>query len=255
MLKSERQNMIMDIITRQQYVKVSDLKKEFGVSDETIRRDLAEIEASGRIRCVHGGAILDSSSVTEFDFNIRAKQNQIEKEAICREAAKLVNEKESIAILGSTTTMYMGDYLERRNNLTVLTNSIYVANKIAINRTNEVIFAGGVLRFDEQRTMGDLAEQVFDSFYVDKAFISVAGISPDGGITEYNELETRVTRRAMKNAKQVILLADHSKFNFIAFRKIVDTASISDIVTDWRSDPAELEAYEKMGVTVHRASK
>lgn len=255
MLKNERQNLIMEIIKREQYVKVTELKEQFSVSDETIRRDLNELEKSGRIHCVHGGAVLESSSVNEFDYMVRVKQNQIEKDAICREAAKLVNERESIAILGSSTTLFMADALERKNNITVVTNSIYLANKLSKNRSNEVIFTGGVVNYDEQRAMGALTEYAISKTFVDKAFFSVAGITIENGITEYNEMELRVVKCVMKNAKQSILMMDHTKFGFAAFRQIYDIKSVHSIVTDWHTPSDVLREYEALGIDIRKAEK
>lgn len=255
MLKRERQSLIMDIITREQYAKVTELKEQFGVSDETIRRDLSELEKAGRVHCVHGGAVLETSSINEFDFTVRAKQNQREKDAICREAAKLVKEREAIAILGSSTTMFMADALERKNNLTIVTNSIYTANKLSKNRSNEVIFTGGIINYDEQRAMGDITERTISDVFVDKTFFSVAGITIENGITEYNEMELRVVRQAMKNAKESILMLDHTKFGFTAFRQVSDIRSVHHIITDWRTPAAVLQEYEALGIDVRKAEK
>ena len=255
MLKSERQKLIMEEINRQQYVKVSELKDEFGVSDETIRRDLTELERVGRVHCVHGGAVLDSSSINEYHVNVRTRQNQAEKEAICKEAAKLVGARESITILGSTTTLFLGECLQRREGLTVVTNSLPIANKLSENNANEVILAGGRFFYDDQKSMGDLAEHIIGNLYVDKVFFSVAGVSPQNGIMEYNEQEMRLTRCAIKQARRRILLSDYSKFDETAFRRIADIGAVTDIVTDWRTPLAELKEYEERGIQIHRGTK
>lgn len=254
MLKNERQREIMGIILRQRYVKVSDLKRQFSVSDETIRRDLSDLEQTGRLHCVHGGAVLDAGSAGEFDINMRTQQNTKEKQAICQEAAALVNDGDSIGILGSTTAFWLGDCLENKSSLTVITNSIYIANKLSVDPANEVVLIGGRVDPRSMKTMGALAEDTLANMYVDKTFFSVAGVRPDRGLTEYTEEEQRLTAQAIHSAGRVILLSDHSKFGFAALRRIAGMDAVNDIVTDWNMTSGDLKVYEEMGIEVHRAS-
>ena len=143
MLKSERYQKIMELIRQQQSVKVTELQAMFHVSDETIRRDLAALEQQGLLRCIHGGAVYDAFTAKEYHVDVRIQTNPLEKEAICREASKLIRDGESLAIEASTTTLPLGPLLAQKNNLTVVTNSILLANQISENTNNEVILAGG----------------------------------------------------------------------------------------------------------------
>lgn len=255
MLKTERQNYIMDLIKRQRYVRVMELKDLLNVSDETIRRDLSVLEKKGLLHCVHGGAVYDSSSVNEYHVNIRMRQNQAEKDAVCRTAASLIHEGESLTVAASTTTAYLGEYLEKKNGLTLVTNSVLLANKVSFNESNHVILAGGDFWNEEQKTMGAMAVAEIEKFNVDAAFISVSGITAEKGLTEYREAEAELTRAVIRGARRVILLNDYTKFDFTAFRQVAPTDRIHDIVTDWHTPTAVCAQYEQMGICVHRARK
>lgn len=255
MLKSERRELIIDTLRKERSVKITELMERFGVSNETIRRDLVYLEEQGMARCVYGGAVYDFLTTNEYNYSIRIKNNQQEKLCICREAAALVNDGDSIAIGGSTTTLELGRHLARKNRLTVVTNSLYIANEIASNTLNKVILTGGVLSRDEQKMTGPDTVASFGRYFVDKAFFSAAGISEEGGLTEYSEEERGITETLIRQAKKAILLNDTSKFNVTAFYKICDTREIDEIITDWRASARDVQAYENMGITLRRANK
>lgn len=255
MLKKERQALIMNMVERQKFVKVMDLKDLFHVSDETIRRDLADLEKTGQLHCVHGGAVYDTSSVNEYHVNLRAQQNQEEKKSICQFAVNLIENGASIAIGGSTTCQYLKEPIMNKSNLTVITNSLILADSISLNKTNRVILTGGDIWGDDRKTMGTITERTFRSHNVDLAFISVAGISAEKGITEFKEQEAAVTQAIIYSAKRVILLSDHTKFNFEAFRKVADLSEIDDIVTDHETPTEELRKYEELGIRVHKGRR
>lgn len=255
MLKNERQAYIMDLIKRQQYVRVIELKDILGVSDETIRRDLIALEQTGQIHCVHGGAVYDSSSINEYAVSVRMRQHQAEKEAICREAATLIKSNSSMTIAASTTVAYLGDHLAKKDNITLVTNSVILANRVSVNGSNKVILVGGEYWVDDQKSMGQMAASEIGRFNTDVAFISVSGISIEKGMTEYKESEMEITRAVMKSAKRVILLNDYTKFDIVAFRQVAAVSEISDIVTDWRTSAETIAKYEALGIKVHVASR
>ncbi|MGI6109614.1 MAG: DeoR/GlpR family DNA-binding transcription regulator [Eubacteriaceae bacterium] len=253
LLKEERHAVILELIHQKQNVQVKELQDQFHVSDETVRRDLIALEKQGLLRCVHGGAVYDRPTAREYHVDLRIKQNQLEKEAICQTAATLVKDGQSVAIAASTTTLPLGTLLVLKNNLTVVTNSIYLANQIAENKSNTVCLIGGRLWVREQKNMGSLAANMFRQFRVDKAFFSVAGVSPHQGIMEYTEAEMELTRAVMESARERILLTDASKYEAMAFYKIDDIKAISQIVTDWHIGQKEMLPYEKLGIVTHRA--
>lgn len=255
MLKQERQKMILDMIRKQQNVKSSELQEYFKVSDETIRRDLMALEKQGLLRCVHGGAVYVSPTTNEYHIEVRIHSHQMEKEAICREAARLISEGESVAIGASTTTVALGTFLKEKNNLTVVTNSLLLANQISQNETNQVHLVGGKIWIDHQKTMGMLAVEDFCRFRVDKTLFSIAGITADGSMTDYSEEETAITRALLKIGRTNIMLGDVSKFHTIALRHIGDIDSIHHIVSDWNVPWSDLKPFEEKGIHILRVQK
>lgn len=255
MIKNERHAKILDILRQRQNVQVKELKELFQVSDETIRRDLTALEEQGLLRCVHGGAVYDSPTSKEYHVDLRIQQNQQEKEAICRTAAKLVEDGQSVAIAASTTALPLGALLAQKNDLTVVTNSVYLANQIGENPTNSVYLVGGKLWVKDQKNMGSSAIRMFRQFRVDKCFFSVSGVSVEKGIMEYTEMELELTRAVMDCSRDKILLTDSSKYEVMALYKIADMCQINQIVTDWHVRQKDLRPYQELGIQIHRAQR
>jgi len=255
MLKTERHKIILDIIHQQQNVRVTELKEMFGVSDETIRRDLLALEKDGQLRCVHGGAVYDSFTTNEYQVEVQIRRNQQEKEAICEEAVKLVQDGDSLAIVGSTTTLALGKFLAKKNKLTVITNSIQLANQISANNSNTVIMTGGKLWRDQQKMMGRLSAHCFKQYRVDKVFFSVTGISPEEGITEYTDAECEVIMAAMQIAREKILLCDYTKYKVVGFCKLSEASKVDTMVTDWHVDKEDMKPFEDLGIQMCYAEK
>lgn len=255
MLKNERHEIILDLIHQQHNVKVSELKQLFEVSDETVRRDLAELEKKGLLRVVHGGAVYDSPTTNEYHIEMRIKNNRREKEALCAEAAKLVSDGESLSIVSSTTAWPLGSFLVRKNHLTVVTNSILLANQIAKNDTNTVILTGGTLWIKDQKMMGAMTQRAFREYNTDKIFFSVAGVSFERGITDYNEPESELTKAVLDTAHQKILLTDYSKMNVTAFRRIAGLDAIDTVVSDWNLTTADKKKFEERDIRVYKAAR
>ena len=250
MLKNERHKFIINKIREQQNVHVKELKDYLQVSDETIRRDLMELESQGLLRCVHGGAVYDSLTANEYQVEVRINNNPMEKEAICREAAKLVQDGQSLAIVASTTTLPLGKHLARKNNLTVVTNSILLGNQISSNESNHVILTAGTIWHKPQKVMGPLAAYCFRQYRVDKAFFSISGISQSAGLTEYTEDEREIIQAAIEMSRERVLLNDSTKFEVVAFCRFAGTEVLHRIVTDWHISRKELSYYTAMGIKV-----
>lgn len=255
MLKQERYNIITDLVRQQQSVKSSELMQLFDVSDETIRRDLAALEKKGLLKCVHGGAVYSSSTTNEYHIDIRIKKNQREKETICEEAARLINDGEAVAIGGSTTTLALSRYLMMKNNLTIITNSVVLANQLAENETHKVILVGGRLIRESKKTLGSDTAANFLKYRVDKTLFSVAGITPKDGMSEYSEEEAEIAGTLIKIARESILLNDYTKFSTVALRHVGDIEDIDYIVTDANTPWNELKPYSQAGIKICKSAK
>ncbi|MFN3742311.1 MAG: DeoR/GlpR family DNA-binding transcription regulator [Anaerolineales bacterium] len=231
-------------------VQVTELCARFGVSEMTIRRDLAQLERAGLVRRIHGGAISARGRSYEPPFLTRVTTNLEAKQRIGLRAAELVNDGDSIALDVGTTTLEVARNLQRKRNLTVITNSLQIANILANQSGIRLIIAGGIVRPGELSIIGHIAEHTFQSFYVDKLFLGVGGISLEAGLTEFNLEDTLVKQAMVRTAKECIVVADSSKLNRVAFAHIVPLTDIHTLVTDTAADPQILQRLRELGIRI-----
>jgi len=232
MLIEERQQTILKLLESQSSVQIADLRDQFDVSKMTIRRDLDQLERKGLLRRVHGGAVNTRGSSYEPPYPSREPVNRDKKERIGQAAADLVQDGDSITLDIGTTTLEMTRHLQKKNNLTLITPSLHIANALSQQPNIRLILTGGILRSGELSLIGNLAERVFEDFFVDKLFLGIGCIDISAGLTEFNLEDALVKKAMLKSAKEVIVLADASKFEQIAFASVSTIDVISRIVTD-----------------------
>ncbi len=250
MLSQERHQAILQLIEKQGAVKVADLCHRFGVSDMTIRRDLAELERAGLIRRVYGGAVSARGRSYEPPFLTRSGEYQAEKQRIGQAAAALIHDGDSLALDVGTTTLEVARHLKGKHNLTIVTNSLHIANVLADHPGMRLILTGGILRPNELSLIGHLAERAFQDFFVDKLFLGIGGVSFEAGLTEFN-LEDALVKRAMLNmAKERILVADARKFGQVAFASVAPLSAIHKIITDTSLDVTIVKRLQEMNIEV-----
>lgn len=236
MLVAERYEKIVQLVNERGSIRVTELSELCGVTEETIRRDLDRLEAAGRLRRSHGGAVSVKdlpATQLEIPYAEREIQNAEEKLRIAEEAVSRICAEDRILLDASTTAWYMARSLPDIP-LTVLTNSIRVATELAAKEKIDVISTGGLLAQRSLSFVGPLAERTLDGYYVDKLFFSCKGVHPERGVSESSELQARVKQKMIDRADQVILLADSSKFGVQAFTHVADWSKIDAIVTDRR---------------------
>ena len=213
MLSEERHQEILRLLEVEGSVLVTDLVDKFNVSEMTIRRDLDTLDKKGLLRRVHGGAVSDIGRSYEPPFLTRSNINQEEKAKIGELAASLINHGDSVTLDVGTTTLEIARNIADKQNLTIITPCFQIASLLCENPNIRLILSGGILRPGELSMIGHVAERVFEEFFVDKLFLGAAGVDIESGLTEYNLEDTQVKRAMIKNAKQVILVADSKKFN------------------------------------------
>ncbi|MNW41892.1 Glycerol-3-phosphate regulon repressor [compost metagenome] len=233
----ERKRVITEQLKQQGQVKVPELSITFAVSEETVRRDLLILEKEGLAKRVYGGAVLMKPTSFEPPYLQRQKVKSEEKERIGRLAAELIESGDTIAIDVGTTTLELAKAIAGRERLTILTNSLAVAYHLmeSLNSgrfSGKIFVVGGELNPEQQSMSGTLGERVISQFRVDKAFISIGGISLNRGISDYDLNETGMSRRMVEAAYQTIVLADESKLDKEAFVEIVPLRKIHTIVSD-----------------------
>jgi DeoR/GlpR family transcriptional regulator of sugar metabolism len=239
MLARHRQSLILQDIRRAGSARVSDLTARLGVSDMTIRRDLEVLASAGLIEKVHGGAVLPGApSSHEPGFEAKSVLERPEKDAIARAAAALVVPGTAIALSAGTTTYALAHYLLDVPGLTIVTNSMRVANLFESARpaaqagaNASVVLTGGV-RTPSDALVGPIADLAIRSLHVDLLFLGCHGIDPVAGLTTPNLAEAETNRAFVHAARRVTVVADHTKWAIIGLSSFADLADVDTLITD-----------------------
>jgi DeoR/GlpR family transcriptional regulator of sugar metabolism len=247
MLPADRLQVIADLVRERGSVRGRDLVEFLGVTDETIRRDLARLAEQGLLRRAHGGAVALRPS-DETDTAFRLREHAREKVAIGRRAAELVADGTSIILDSGTTTLALARALEGKLDLVVVTTAVTNALELVGNPRTTVIMTGGVIRPTTFGASGHLAAATLRGLHVDQTFLAIHSVSVAGGLT-YPMLEEVDAKRAMiEGATEVILLADHSKFARQALVRVAPITAVHRIITTPGIDPDEAAAIRDLGI-------
>jgi DeoR/GlpR family transcriptional regulator of sugar metabolism len=229
----ERRQRILGLLREEPGIRVSQLARRLGVSEGTIRNDLSALEDSGQLTRVHGGAVLkDSPRFVSSSFAARVHVNADAKQWIAREAAKTIEDGESILVDASTTVFAMVPYLKECRNLTIVTNGIDVGLALAQNPSKTVILVGGVLRTDGTSVVGHLGQKILDDLHIKTAFVSCSGFSIEAGLTEVDIHEVQIKSEMIGSAERVVALVDSTKFGKVDLTSFASLQQISHVFTD-----------------------
>ena len=248
-MKLARRTEIIDMISRQHTVKNAELMERFGISIETVRRDLEYLEQQGYLRRVYGGAVATASLGSEQEYAVRTNLRAREKNAIAAEAAKLIAPDDSVYLGVGTTVQAMASFLKDMRSLTVFTNALRTAVELSDAPGCSVILPGGQLRAKDLTLSGFPAEENFAHFNVDKAFIGIGGIT-ESAVTDFHSGEARIHRQLIRNARQSIVLADSDKLGLRAVVNVCPLSDIDIVVTDSNAPRPIVKALEQAGVRV-----
>ncbi|MCZ9348303.1 DeoR/GlpR family DNA-binding transcription regulator [Streptomyces mutabilis] len=236
-------------------VSLRELARVVQTSEVTVRRDVRALEAEGLLDRRHGGAVLPGGFTRESGFPQKSHLATAEKTAIADLAAGFVEEGEAIVVGAGTTTQELARRLARVPGLTVVTNSLLVAQALAHANRVEVVMTGGTLRGSNYALVGSGAEQSLQGLRVSKAFLSGSGLTAERGLSTSNMLSASVDRALVQAAAEVVVLADHSKLGTDTMFQTVPTDVITRLVTD--EPPAhddrcatELQALADQGVQI-----
>lgn len=224
--------MILLFIDKHSRGSVQELSQTLSVSESTIRRDLKELEEAKLLKRTHGGAVSLQSVSFEAAFPEKEDRFLDEKMRIARKAVEMIEEGDAILLDGGTTTLQIARELKTFSNLKVITNSIMALNELKDCRNIEVSITGGMLRPDTMAFVGPMTERSLEMVRVDKAFLGTNGLDLLEGITTPNMLEAATKRKMISVAKQVILLADHSKIGQVSFCKVADLQDMDYYILD-----------------------
>ncbi|HCO68493.1 MAG TPA: DeoR/GlpR transcriptional regulator [Dysgonomonas sp.] len=252
----ERRAQILHKLENNPNVSVSELSKEFEVSEVTIRKDLNELKRKNLLTRVRGGAMKypDTDSVDDIAIDRKSLFHYKEKKAIGRLAASLINENETILIDSGSTTLEIAKNLEGFQKLTIITNAVNIATELAKYKRFNIIMLGGFIRDSSLSTVGSIAESILNMFYCDKLFLGVDSISVDKGLSTTNIEEANINQTMMSISKRTIAVFDSSKFNKRNFAFIAPMDKIHTIVTDDNIGREQRSQIKAMNIQLHIAN-
>lgn len=230
----ERRMRIMQMLSLHNQVFVNKLSEEFGVSEVTIRNDLKQLESKKLLIRARGGA-MSIEPVVNFDLHLgeKHKLNMPEKGRIGKAAAKLFKDSDTVIIDSGTTAIEIVKNLAPSlNNVTIITNALNIANQLISSPNINLIIPGGVLRKNSLSLIGPLAEKSFRNFYVDKVFLGVDGFDTTNGISTPNLEEAYLNQVMIEVSREVIIVADSSKFLRRSLAFICKLDLIDTVITD-----------------------
>jgi DeoR/GlpR family transcriptional regulator of sugar metabolism len=229
----ERRQFLLETLRKQPGLRVPELAKALDVSEGTVRNDLNALEEEGRLKRVHGGAVLNEQAQFQNNsFVRRYKENEAAKRAIAREAALLVKNGDSILLDASSTVYYLARALAERQDLRVVTNGFEMARELAGNPSNNVILIGGVVNNNSSSVTGLLSERIIEEIRIEKAFLSCSGFSLERGMIEILFAEAQIKRKVLESSKQLFALVDSSKFGREDLTPFARPNQITHLFTD-----------------------
>ena len=242
---------ILEIARRDGKVTVEGLASHFGVTLQTIRRDLTDLADAGRLERVHGGAVLPSGT-TNIGYEERGSLNPEAKRAIARACAAEVPDNISLFLNIGTSTEAEAEELQHHENLMVVTNNMNVANILAGNPRCEIIVTGGQLRRSDGGLVGNLATETIRQFKFDLAIIGCSALDRDGDLLDFDIQEVSVSQAILRQSRKTYLVSDHTKFSRSAPARIASLSDIDAFFTDrpLSTDLAEMCQTWGTGVVV-----
>jgi len=250
MFPAARRRKILELIEREGAVGMRQLADAVGTSEVTVRRDLRQLESEGLLVRHRGGAVALPPDHNEPTYAEKTRVAADHKEAIAARAAELVVPGDAIIIGAGTTTHALAQRLAGHNDVAVVTNSILVADALAGSSGVEVTMTGGSLRGSTYALVGPSAESSLGHLHAKRLFISGNGLTAARGLTTPNPVVASMDRAMVAAARQVVVLADHTKIGQDTMVSTAPPHAITTVVTDAEADPGELAALRAAGVDV-----
>lgn len=251
MFAEERQRKIAQMLDESSSLKVTELAEAFDVSESTIRRDLQELEERNLLKRTHGGAVGIQRRGFEPSFKEKREEFFRDKEKIGELAERLVEDGDSVILDTGTTTLEIAKRIKSKK-LTVITNSLDIAEELSDMENIELIMTGGTLRGNTRAMVGYLAEGTLKNFKADLAFIGANGVSLKDGITTPNHIEAMTKRAMIASSSRVYAVCDASKFNQVSFAVIMPVNEVSAIITSGEIEEETLRSFKDQGIEIIR---
>lgn len=250
LLQEERLMEIVKLIETQGVIRVDALRKRFGVSSRTIRRDLDRLSEEGILRRTYGGAVLARGTGLEPAFELRKAKSSEEKKRICQKAADMIKDGDTIILDSGTTLMYLAKFIKDKKDLVVVTNALNIGLELSDCPGITVVMVGGILRGETLSLIGPETEEGIRRMTVDRAFVGTSGLSAERGYTNSNLFEAGVKKAMLDVARESVVLADHTKFGVLDFSSFARAEDADMLITDAFAPENEVEEFRRRGVKV-----
>ena len=248
--RTRRMLSILDLLREKGTVGLTELAASLAISPATARRDLAELADQRLIVRTHGGArLIDSRS--ELPVSLRDTKFQDAKRAIASAVADIIpRQRYAVALSGGSTAAHVARALAGHNELTIVTNSLTIAQLVTTFPQLKVVMTGGILRPESLELVGVLAENTFNAINLGTAILGTDGVTAAGGVTTHDETEARTNHAMVTHAQRVIVVADGSKIGRLALAQVATVDQVNLIVTDATADAQAVADLRAAGVTV-----
>jgi DeoR/GlpR family transcriptional regulator of sugar metabolism len=251
MIAEERRAILLKELNDSGYVQATELASRLNLSAATIRRDFSFLEKQGLCFRKHGGAVRTAQGVTlELPYETKQIQRVAEKRRIAEAAAKLVHDGDTLILDAGSTTYALALLLLTKQRITVVTNDLQIACKLASNPNIRLICTGGIARPSVFSLQGSQVESFVKGLRVDMTFLGADAIHSDQTVTNVNFEEVPIKQAMLHAAEQVFLLADSTKFEKTGFVKVCDLSEINAIITDSGIPQHKLAQYKSLGLNV-----
>ena len=245
---TQRQSQILHTVASERRIEVGRLAEILGVSQVTIRKDLDVLEKQSLIKRQHGVAVLNA----ELDINNRLAIHYEQKHSIVTRAVTLINDGDVIMIeSGSCCALLAEQIAQKRRNVTIITCSVHIANRLRQAESIQVRLLGGTVLMEPMVTVGPLTMQALDNFYVDKLFTGTDGITPNGAFTGKDIRQSEVIRKMAQHSKKTIVMTDSSKFRRQGTVILFPPEDVYAVYTDSACDPEIVQMFREHGVIVN----
>lgn len=236
---NKRQSQILDLLTKNKKMKVTKLSKLLDVSQVTIRKDLAFLENKGIISREHGYARLNDSD----DINNRLANHYENKQQIAKKVVESIQNGETIMIeSGSCCALVALEIAHSKKDITLITNSAFIADYIRRIKMVKIILLGGEYQNEAQVMVGPITKKCAEAFFVDKLFIGTDGFTKETGFTGNDYMRSEAVRDMAKQAANVIIITDSTKFSQKGVVSLIETEKVNTVYTDF-DIPSDIEEY------------
>jgi DeoR/GlpR family transcriptional regulator of sugar metabolism len=251
LMTPERQEQIVSLVNELGSITVAELSEQFGVSETTIRRDLMALTERNLVRRTHGGIMrIVTVATTESPIILRQAEHAAEKERIAAAAVELIRHGETLLLAGGSTGLAVARHLDRRTDLTIISDSLLVIQELLRQGHHRLIMLGGVIDPDEQAVRGALTRQMLEQLCVDKVIIGARAVSVKRGISAETAEEAEFLRAVLNCGDHVILVTDSSKFHLSALAQLSPLTAVRTLVTDMNLDEDIAHQLREMEITL-----